>query len=129
MQFTPHPGNRPDLARAQNQTPMFQESGVSIDEHKNINDNRPMASPVQRQEMKGPQISPDISNLLSGLKTKTSQPPQQPPSQQVNEAPVSIMGDNSVVSLSSVKDLDSTSLPKKTKRRNNSSRNTVSLDI
>jgi hypothetical protein len=129
MQFTPHPGNRPDLARAQNQTPMFQESGINIDEHKNINDDRPMAPPVQRPEMKGPQISPDISNLLSGLKTKTTQPPQQPPAKPVNEAPVSVMGDNSVVSLSSIKDLDSTSLPKKTKRRNNSSRNTVSLDI
>ena len=86
-----------------------------------------MQQPVQRAEMKGPQISPEISNILSGLKPKSE-------SQQFDNTTtthVETVANNSVISVSSLKDLDNVSLPKKSKRRHNNSNrnNTVSLDI
>jgi hypothetical protein len=73
--------------------------------------------------MKGPS---DISDILSGLKTKTiniqetSQPQQQ--SQPVN--------DSSTISISDLKELQSGgNMPKRSGRRKKSASNTVSLDI
>jgi hypothetical protein len=131
MQFTSHPGNRPDLERAKN-TPMFREQGVDLN-NQNINNyerqpiQQPLQQPAQRPEMKGPQISPEISNILSGLKPKSE-------SQQFDNTTttqVETVATNSVISVSSLKDLDNVSLPKKSKRRHNNSNrnNTVSLDI
>jgi hypothetical protein len=115
MQFTQAPGNRPDLAAAAN--PMFREQGIDLN---NRNEIRP---PTQtRPEMRGPQTT-DIDQLLSGLKTKKDSPG--PP-------PFSSSGNNSMISVSSLKDLDDTNMPKKTNRRgrpNKSDKNTVSLDI
>ena len=72
----------------------------------------------------------DLENLLSGLKQKpTTTPPPVPPVQS-NASYAPTFGSESVVSVSSLKDLDGTPLPKKSKRRQNTSnRNTVSLDI
>jgi hypothetical protein len=93
-----------------------------------------------RPEMKGPQTSPDLENLLSGLKTKKPDPPMHtapapaptpaPAPAPAPEAAPSTMGTDSIISISSLKDLDGTPIPKKTRRRQNTSKsNTVSLDI
>ena len=66
--------------------------------------------------MRGPQT--DIDNILSGLKTKTVDIHEQ------------TNGDDSIISISSLKDMQGTSIPKKSRRRNNgSNKNTISLDI
>jgi hypothetical protein len=116
MQFTQAPGNRPDLATASN--PMFREQGIDLN---NRNEIRP---PQSRPEMRGPQTT-DIDQLLSGLKKKES--PVPPPS-----APFPSSGNNSMISVSSLQDLENTNMPKRTNRRgrpNKSDKNTVSLDI
>ena len=77
-----------------------------------------------RPEMKGPS---DISDILSGLKTKTiniqetSAPaPTAQPSQ----------NESSTISISDLKELQSGgNMPKKSKRRPKSDKNTLSLDI
>jgi hypothetical protein len=67
-----------------------------------------------RPEMTGPK-SMDIDNILSGLKTKT-----------VNMT----NDDDSIMSLSSLTDLQNTTMPKKSsRRRNKSDKNVISLDI
>jgi|TARA_Y100000992_G_scaffold302551_1_gene277244 hypothetical protein len=68
----------------------------------------------KREEMKGPS---DISNLLSGLKTKHIP--------EINEN----VKESSTISISELKELSNTTLPKKSKRRARSDKNTVSLDI
>ena len=67
-----------------------------------------------RPEMKGPS---DISEILSGLKTKTINIPEQE-------------NNNSTISISDLKDLQGDgNVPKRSKRRPKSDKNTVSLDI
>jgi hypothetical protein len=92
------PGNnnfaRPDLN--------MREDGINLREN-------------SRPEMKGPT---DISNLLSGLKTKTIN---------IQE---SSANDGSTISISDLKDLQkSGNMPKRSGRRKKSDNNTVSLDI
>ena len=68
--------------------------------------------------MKGPS---DISDILSGLKTKTINIQEQPQ-----------MSDNnsSTISISDLKELQGEgNMPKRSKRRPKSDKNTVSLDI
>ena len=109
MQFTERPtmnsaANRPDIAMGRGA--MFSESA------------EPTTLPrdFQRPEMRGPQT--DIDNILSGLKTKTVDIRQE------------TNGDDSIVSISSLKDMQGASIPKKSRRRNNgSNKNTISLDI
>jgi hypothetical protein len=94
------------------------------------------SEPNPRQEMRGP--STDIDSILSGLKTKIVEPPSsfsppppqpQPPVQYQNEITPEY-GMDSMISVSSLKDMQDGTLPKRTRRRNNNSRgNTVSLDI
>jgi hypothetical protein len=76
-----------------------------------------------RAEMKGPS---DISDILSGLKTKTiniQQPSEQTPFQ-------SNTNDGSTISLNDLKDLQAEgTMPKRSGRRKKSASNTVSLDI
>ena len=122
MNFTSHPGNRPDITAAK--STMFQESGMDI----GMNGQSLKEVHVSRPEMKGPQTTPDLENLLSGLKQKTGQTDSS--TTQPIQSVVPQMGSESVISVSSLKDLDSTPMPKKTRRKNNSSRNnTVALDI
>ena len=137
MQFTAHPGNRPDLAAAgpsQSNSAMFRESGVDLTQNQQSatgpSQSIPTAAPQKRPEMRGPQINSDIDSLLSGLKPKSQSQPQ-PQSQPVFEEPVIQQGAESIISISSLKDLDGTTMPKKSKKRHNSSNrsNTVSLDI
>ena len=106
----PFPSNRPDLRNN------YMDDGINIRE--NFGNTSQRQSP--RAEMKGPS---DISDILSGLKTKTIniQEPQQQQQQQQ---------DSSTISISDLKELQSDgNMPKKSGRRKKSSSNTVSLDI
>jgi hypothetical protein len=66
--------------------------------------------------MRGPQNS-DIDNILAGLKTRTVDIHEQ-----TNE-------DDSMISISSLRDAQNNSLPKRSKRKQRSDKNTISLDI
>jgi len=125
MQFTTPEmtSNRPDISMAKG-TAMFRESGVDMT--KNYADVNRSSEPLRtatptpptRQEMRGPAM--DIDNILSGLKTKTVNIHEQATSQE----------DDSMISISSLKDMQNGSMPKKSNRRKNrSDKNTVSLDI
>ena len=77
-----------------------------------------------RAEMKGPS---DISDILSGLKTKTINIQEAPNNN--NNSNVNI-NDSSTISISDLKDLQADgNMPKRSKRRQKSDKNTVSLDI
>jgi len=135
MNYTSNLGSsRPDLAAAK--PPMFREAGVSLNTHeradlpektpirKNIS-STPM-QPQSRPEMEGPNISDSgLDEILSNLKTKSSNVDILKPEE------------DSMVSISSLKEIQSnTTLPKTSRRRagNKGSRNSapekiVSLDI
>ena len=75
------------------------------------------AEKSSRPEMKGPS---DISDILSGLKTKT-----------INISETDANDNNSsTISINDLKELQgSANVPKRTKRKPKSDKNTVSLDI
>jgi multidrug efflux pump subunit AcrB len=92
-------------------------------------DNQEKSKRQQRPEMKGPS---DLSDILSGLKTKTIN--IQETQQQQAQPTVSNTGintnDNSTISISDLKDLQGDgNMPKRSKRRQKSVSNTISLDI
>ena len=115
------PGNnnyaRPDL----NFSKSNYEDGISLRENlerPDVQDRTSRRQPtMSRPEMKGPS---DITDILSGLKTKTiniQQPPSNP-------------NDSSILSINDMKDLQSdVNMPKRSGRRKKSASNTVSLDI
>ena len=119
------PGNnnyaRPDLNMSRSS---FVDDGISLRENYERPDvqDRTSRRPQQssRPEMKGPS---DISDILSGLKTKTiniQDSSSQSPGQ----------NDSSTISISDLKDLQSeANMPKRSGRRKKSATNTVSLDI
>ena len=122
------PGNnnysRPDLNMSRS---AFVDDGISLRENyeradavrQDRSSKRPSSS--ARPEMKGPS---DITDILSGLKTKTIniQEPVQSQPQSTN--------DNSTISISDLKELQSEgNMPKRSGRRKKSASNTVSLDI
>lgn len=110
MQFT---SNRPDINAGRGV--MFNEQGVDL---KNNYDRMDVQerSTAKRPEMQGPRNS-DINNILSGLKPKT-----------VNIH--ASQDDDSMVSVSSLKDMNGVSMPKSGgRRRKGSDKNIVSLDI
>lgn len=113
------PSNRPDINASRGA--MFREQGVDLNQQQNINEPvKNIRPPVQRQEMKGPQSS-DIDNILSGLKTRSVNIHEPPPSRSAD--------DDSVISISSLKDMKNTNLPKRSRQKNTSNKNTISLDI
>ena len=121
MQFTQEPGrnynsstgpsNRPDLAMSRGA--MFRESGVDLGNgYSDIGSKRP--------EMRGPQT--DVDDILSGLKMKTVNIHEQSSSSGVR------IEDESMVSISSLRDMTNMEVPKKSNRRKNrSDKNTISL--
>jgi hypothetical protein len=132
MMYTEAPGNRPDIQAGRGA--MFREQGVemgqnyeSVHQQKSVRMATPAQVPSQAQqrpEMRGPQTS-DIDNILSGLKTRTVNIHEETPN-----ITMTAPDDDSMISISSLKDMQNTSLPKRTnRRRNNSAKNTVSLDI
>ena len=159
MQFTDHPGNqgpRPDISMGRGS--MFRESGIDVgsqygnpnqyqpqQQQPMFNNQIPQPPPMQkRPEMRGPQNT-DIENILAGLKTKSVDVPFTPPQQRVPELFRSnspepnivneiytngdMNGDDSMISISSLKDMQNATAPKKSKRKNRSDKNTISLDI
>ena len=130
MQFTQEPGrnysatatpmNRPDIAlgrgtNAASVSAMFKESGVDVGN--GYSDLRNQAhSSTPRPEMRGPQN--DVDDILAGLKMKTIN---------IHEQPTKVE-DDSVVSISSLRDMANMNVPKRTNRRKNGSeKNTISL--
>ena len=95
----------------------FTDDGINIREkerEKEKDNNR-------RPEMKGPS---DIGDILAGLKTKTINIHEQQSHTQ------SMSNNNSTISISDLKELqDGSGVPKRSKRRQKSDRNTISLDI
>ena len=80
-----------------------------------------------RPEMKGPS---DINDILSGLKTKTINIPSASASASAYEQDNVNVNNNSTISISDLKDLQGDgNVPKRSKRRPKSDKNTVSLDI
>jgi hypothetical protein len=118
---TANPNNRPDIALGRsastNASAMFRESGVDLGNgYSDLNQSAP---PLRRPEMRGPQN--DVDDILSGLKMKTINIHEQPSGGVRVE-------DESMVSISSLRDMSSMGVPKKTGRRKNTSeKNTISL--
>jgi hypothetical protein len=96
--------SRPDLNMSRGT--MFRESGVDIKNNQ---------SPVQRPEMSGPRNT-NVNSILSGLKTKTVDLNQR-------------RDEDSVMSVSSLKDLQDATMPRSGKGRKGSNKNIMSLDI
>ena len=98
--------NRPDLMSAR---------GIAIDQ----NEGNPSDEPrITRPEMKGPSTTPkqsEINTLLSGLKTKQIN---------VNKD----KNESSTISIEDLKELTNAKIPR-SKKKNNSEKNIVSLDI
>jgi hypothetical protein len=117
------PGNnnysRPDLNMSRSS---FTDDGISLRENFERPDvqDRTSRKPQPRPEMKGPS---DISDILSGLKTKTINIQEAAPQPQTNN-------DSSTISISDLKELQAEgTMPKRSGRRKKSASNTVSLDI
>jgi hypothetical protein len=121
MTFTDTPSNRPDINASRGT--MFREQGVDVNnQFQSVNEpSQRMETPTQRPEMKGPQNS-DIDNILSGLKTRSVDIHQQSP------GPTN-QGDDSMISISSLNEMQNGNLPKRSRRKNKSDKNTISLDI
>lgn len=108
MEFTERPNpQRPDISQARGT--MFREKGVELNNFGQADEKQEKSF---RPEMKGP--SEDIDNFLSALK----------PSRSVN-----IHDEDSMLSISSLKDLQNTKMPRSSKKRVKSEKNIVSLDI
>jgi len=109
---------RPDLNFSKSN---FVDDGISLRENFERPDvqDRTSKRPTGRPEMKGPS---DISDILSGLKTKTIN--IQEPTQQATT------NDSSTISISDLKEMQSEgNMPKRSGRRKKSASNTISLDI
>ena len=135
---TQTPGPPPDYinnsrSRPGNNSSSFARSSV-VNDGINIRESEPgpprssrraTDSPPQkssRPEMKGPS---DISDILSGLKTKTINIQEAAP-----PAGPTVANDSSTISIADLKELQTDgALPKKSKRRKESAKNTISLDI
>jgi len=117
---------RPDISMARGN---YNEDGISIKENFSIpgfEQPQPNQRSQRRPDMKGPS---DITDILSGLKTKTIN---------ISDQSRNITGFNeltqdnnsSTISINDLKDLQNDgNVPKKTRRKPKSDRNTVSLDI
>ena len=116
--------SRPDISMGRGNFSDFND-GISIKENFGISGLEP-PQPAQksqrRPDMKGPS---DISDILSGLKTKTINIAEAPP------ANMDIPDNNSsTISINDIKDLQNdANVPKRTRRKQRSDKNTVSLDI
>ena len=110
------PGNnnfaRPDLNYSKN----F-EDGIHLRESADHEMSSRRPASTQRPDMKGPS---DITDILSGIKTKT-----------INIQPsVPNQNDSSTISINDLKELQSdANIPKRSGRKRKSDKNTVSLDI
>jgi hypothetical protein len=122
------PSNRPDINASRGE--MFREKGVDVSSEYNINAPArsiptPQQPPVTRPEMRGPQSS-DIDNILAGLKTRNVNIRETVPQPSTTQ----MFDEDSILSISSLKDMQNSNMPKRSNRKKNrSDKNTVSLDI
>jgi hypothetical protein len=120
------PNSRPDISMARGN---FNEDGISIKENFSIpgfEQPQPNQRSQRRPDMKGPS---DITDILSGLKTKTINISDQSRNNMGFNEP-SQDNNSSTISINDLKDLQNDgNVPKKTRRKPKSDRNTVSLDI
>jgi hypothetical protein len=143
----------------QSDRPMFREQGVDMRQTQDFNQvqQQSQSSVSMRPEMRGPQ-NPQIHHLLSGLKTTVAPMNHVMPQQVQQQQPVESMNDtmlppmpqnvqqhvqsnmslppprtfdenDSMISVTSLQDLQNTNMPKRTRRKKTSERNTISLDI
>jgi hypothetical protein len=103
-------GSRPDISAVRGS--MFKEAGIDLNNNFESPNRRPPVAP--RQEMSGPKNA-NLDSILSGLKTKNVD---------IHEN----RDDDSMVSVSSLKDLNGASIPSG-RRRKGSDKNIVSLDL
>lgn len=105
------PNNRPDMSAARD------NDGINISENfSSVGPEPPTRSTnAQRPEMKGPS---DISDLLSGLKTKT-----------IDIGASNEKKDSSTISIQDLKEISDAKQPSRSKRRQRSDRNVVSLEL
>lgn len=139
--------NRPDLQAAKEDAIELNDNFVDINNEKSM---RPLTSESKsRPEMKGPS---DISDLLNGLKSKSPglsnkadpfkndrKSPAVPETKSIKDVnipsfdkPITIDKDEtgSTISLNDLRELESEgSVPRKNRKKQRSSRNTISLDI
>jgi hypothetical protein len=122
--------SRPDISMARSN---FGPGNFSGDDGISIKENNfsipgfepptPANKSSRRPDMKGPS---DITDILSGLKTKTINISEQPKNYDDS------LGDNnsSTISINDLKDIQNdANVPKRSKRKPRSDKNTVSLDI
>lgn len=117
--------NRPDITSARdgidinmNSAPFGRESSMAQATAQT------QAPASKRPEMRGPSVAPgqqSINNILSGLKTR-------PSTNQDNERDPDTLSTISIEDLKGIKDLTSSKFPK-SKRKQKSDKNTISLDI
>ena len=112
-----------------NNRPNFNTSrmndGININESYGNPSQSERSQRTPRAEMKGPS---DISDILSGLKTKTINIQEASPPSPINS--VNYDNNSSTISISDLKEMQSDgNMPKKSKRRQKSDKNTLSLDI
>jgi hypothetical protein len=124
MQFTERPSNnRPDIAASRGA--MFREESVDMGNNFSSVNDLPRSVPISRPEMRGPQNT-DIDNILAGLKTRTVDIHAAAPSASAS----SFVEDDSMISITSLRDAQNGNLPKRTNRRKQrSDKNVVALDI
>jgi hypothetical protein len=115
------PSNRPDIAQSRRA-----DDGVNIQERFGNVGPEPAERSSKRPEMKGPT---DISDLLSGLKTKTINIQQQSQNQPQQIQPQQNQHTNNTLNIHELNDISDLKQPLKTKRKQKSDKNTISLDI
>jgi hypothetical protein len=107
------------------------DDGISIKENNfsvpGFEPPQPSQKSSRRPDMKGPS---DISDILSGLKTKTIDISTPPPRQQTRDVIIEDINNNSTISIDDLKSIQADgNVPKRSRRRPKSDKNTVSLDI
>jgi hypothetical protein len=121
---------RADVSMARGAFAQGLDDGISIKEKNNqwslngFEPPQPSQKSSRRPDMKGPS---DISDILSGLKTKTIE--VAPPKQNVNLV-VEDLNNSSTISIDDLKSIQGEgNIPKRSRRRPKSDKNTISLDI
>lgn len=126
--------NRPDLnfgRGGMNEGVNLTDNFVNAFTNKSMRGPPPPNPQNPRPEMRGPS---DISNILSGLKTKSINIPGPTNDMSFGGGAAAGGGNNaeekgSTISISELKDLQNDNMPSRTKRKPKSEKNTISLDI
>jgi hypothetical protein len=127
-------GRSDTMARGSFAQSSFTDDGISIKEKNNqwningLEPPQPSQKSSRRPDMKGPS---DISDILSGLKTKTIEiAPLFNDQRTKNESIIEDLNNNSTISIDDLKSIQAEgNVPKRSRRRPKSDKNTVSLDI